>query len=253
MFGRGRRATVVAVNGSVMRTSSASARMWRMRQWPNDPTIAHLIFVDHKTVATPNAVEAAVEHARSKGARAIRTSALFPASAEVVLTAGFTPIDRLVLLQVLLDQTTMRRLGEPRHRIRSMTPWSHHVAATVDQLAFGSLWGNDAASLRDIRAATPVHRARMVRVGRRLAGFALSGAAADSGYLQRIAVDPEHRRLGIARDLVVDALTWMHADHRTRGLVNTGIDNEPALALYEGLGFTRLADVLTIAERRLQE
>ena len=253
MLGRDRRATVGGVNGSVMRTSSASARTWRMRQWPNDPTVAHLIFVDHQTVPSPNDVESAVEHARAKGARAIRTSALFPDAAEVVLAAGFTPIDRLALLHVQLDQTTMRRLGEPRHRIRSMTPWSHHVAATVDQRAFGPLWGNDAASLRDIRSATPTHRARMVRVGRRLAGFALSGAAADSGYLQRVAVDHEHRRRGIAHDLVVDALAWMHADHRTRALVNTGIDNQPALALYGGLGFTRLSDVLTIAERRTHE
>ncbi|MDW3215390.1 MAG: GNAT family N-acetyltransferase [Ilumatobacteraceae bacterium] len=224
-----------------------------MRQWPNDPTVAHLIFVDHQTVPTREVVESAVEHAWAKGARAIRTSALFPASAAMVASAGFAPIDQLALLQVQLDQTTMRRLGEPRHRTRSMTPWSHHVAAAVDQRAFGPLWGNDAASLRDIRTATPAHRARMVRVGRRLAGFALAGAAADSGYLQRIAVDPEHRRLGIARDLVIDALTWMHADRRLRALVNTGVDNHAALALYEGLGFTRLPDLLTIAERRSPE
>lgn len=245
--------TVMAVNGSVVRTSSASARIWRMRQWPNDPTVAHLIFVDHQTVPTTDAVEEAVEHAWAKGARAIRTSALFPASAAVIAAAGFTPIDQLALLQIHLDQATLRRLGQPRHRTRLMTPWSHHVAASVDQRAFGPLWGNDASSLRDIRSATPAHRARMVRIGRRLAGFALTGAAADSGYLQRIAVDPQHRRLGIAHDLVVDALTWMHADRRTRALVNTGIDNDAALGLYEGLGFTRLPDLLTIAERRSPE
>lgn len=253
MLRRGRRATVVSVNGSVVRTSSAAARMWRMRQWPNDATVAHLIFVDHQTVPTPQAVEAAVEHAWAKGARAIRTSALFPASAEVVVAGGFTPIDRLALLQVHLDQATMRRLGEPVHRTRSMLPWSHHVAAGVDQRAFGPLWGNDSSSLRDIRTATPAHRGRMVRIGRRLAGFALSGAAADIGYLQRIAVDPEHRRAGIARDLCIDALTWMHSDHRARCLVNTGVDNHAALALYDGLGFSHLPDVLTIAERRAPE
>jgi ribosomal protein S18 acetylase RimI-like enzyme len=224
-----------------------------MRQWPNDPTVAHLIFVDHQTVPSADAVEDAVRHAWAKGARAIRTSALFPAAADVVLQHGFEPIDRLALLQLHIDRSAVRNLPASSHRLRSMSPWSHHVAAKVDQRAFGPLWGNDAASLRDIRNATPVHRARMVRVGRRLAGFALTGAAADSGYLQRIAVDPEHRRLGIARDLVVDALTWMHADHRTRCLVNTGVDNEPALALYEGLGFERLPDVLTIAERRAPE
>ena len=253
MPGPDSRATVGGVNGSVVRTWSASARTWRMRQWPNDPTVAHLIFVDHQSVPSANDVESAVEHARAKGARAIRTSALFPDAAEVVLAAAFTPIDRLALLQIQLDETTMRRLGQPRQRIRSMMPWSHQVAAVVDQRAFGPLWGNDSASLRDIRNATPTHRCRAVRVGRRLAGFALSGAAADSGYLQRVAVDPEHRRRGIAHDLVIDALRWMHADRRSRALVNTGVDNHPALSLYEGLGFTRLPDVLTIAERRTHE
>ncbi len=224
-----------------------------MRQWPNDPTIAHLIFVDHQTIPTTDAVEAAVEHAWSKGARAIRTSALFPAAADVVLATGFEPIDRLALLELHIDQALMRQMPAPTHRLRAMTPWSHRLAAAIDQRAFGPMWGNDPASLRDIRTATPVHRARMVRVDRQMAGFAFSGAAADVGYLQRIAVDPEHRRLGIARDLVIDALTWMHADRRTRCLVNTGVDNEPALALYEGFGFRRLPDVLTIAERRSPE
>ena len=253
MSGRDRRATVGDVNESVVRASSPTSRSWRMRQWPNDPTVAHLIFVDHHTVPTRDEIDAAVDHARAKGARSIRTSALFPDAAAVVLSAGFTPLDRLALLQIELDRATMQRLDEPRHRIRSMTPWSHHVAAGVDQRAFGPLWGNDASSLRDIRTATPTHRARVVRVGRRIAGFALSGAAVDSGYVQRVAVHPDHRRQGIARDLVVDALVWMHADRRRRALVNTAVDNEPALALYEGLGFTRLPDVLTIAERSSPE
>ena len=57
MFARGHRTTVVVVNGSVVRTSSATARIWRMRQWPNDPTVAHLIFVDHQTVPSADAIE----------------------------------------------------------------------------------------------------------------------------------------------------------------------------------------------------
>lgn len=224
-----------------------------MRQWPNDPTVAHLIFLDHLTVPGAEELAAAIEHARDKGARAIRTSALFPASARVVFDAGFTPIDQLALLDLRLDDETVAHLGPPTRRIRPMPVWVTHRAAAVDQRAFGPMWGNDAASLRDIRTATPAHRARMVRSGRHLIGFALSGAAADSGYLQRIAVAPEHRRLGIARELVADGIRWMHTGGRARCLVNTGVENEAALALYEGLGFARLPDVLTIAERRTRE
>lgn len=224
-----------------------------MRQWPNDPGVAHLIFVDHQLVPTSESIESAVAHAERKGARSIRTSALFPASAEVLAAAGFRPIDRLALLRLQLDDSTTAELRPTSRRIRTLHPWMHHRAAQVDQAAFGSLWGNDAAGLRDVRRATPVHHARMVRTGRHLTAFAMSGAAADSGYLQRIAVSPDQRRRGVARDLVIDALHWMHTHGRSRCLVNTGVDNAAALALYEQLGFERLDDELTIAERRLHE
>lgn len=222
-----------------------------MREWPNDSSVAHLIFVDHQVVPTPDAIEEATECARERGARAVRTSALFPRAAEALLTAGFSPIDQLALLTSELDPDHLASLPEIEHRTRPMHPWMHRRAAVVDRAAFGPTWGNDAASLRDIRRATPVHHARTVQHGRAVVGFAISGAAGDNGYLQRVAVDPEQRRQGIARDLVVDALHWMARSHRARCLVNTGIDNVGALALYEGLGFRRLADDLTIAERPL--
>ena len=222
-----------------------------MRQWPNDATVAHLIFVDHQVVPTTDTIEAAIEHARRRGARSIRTSALFPASAEIMEAAGFRQIDQLALLRLALDHERVAHLGAARHRVRTMHPWMHGRAAAVDQAAFGLMWGNDAAGIRDVRRATPVHHARLIKTGRNLAGFALSGAAADSGYLQRIAVAPDQRRRGIASDLVVDAVRWMYGQGRSRCLVNTGQGNHAALALYERLGFDRMADVLTIAELRL--
>ena len=247
------RATVQCVNGSVVRTTDGMARPWRIRSWPNDPDVAHLVFVDHHRIPTATSLAEAVAHARRAGSRSIRTSALFPAAADAVSAAGFRTIDRLALLQLELDDSTLDALGPTVHRVRTLQPWMHQRAAVVDQAAFGLLWGNDAAGLRDVRRATPVHRARMVAAGRRLAGFALSGAAADCGYLQRIAVAPEHRRHGIARDLVVDAIRWMCTQRRSRCLVNTGVDNDAALTLYSSLGFERLTDVLTIAERHLNE
>ena len=66
-----------------------------MRAWPGDDTVAHLIFVDHQTLPVADDLAAAIDHARRKGARAIRTSAMFPDAAGVVLASGFEPIDRL--------------------------------------------------------------------------------------------------------------------------------------------------------------
>ena len=219
-----------------------------MRQWPHDPTVAHLVFVDHAAIPTPDQVAQAVAHARDRGARAIRTSALFPRAAEVVLGQGFEPIDRLALLSRPISRRSTPPAGRPT---RPLLPWHHGAAAEVDRDAFGPLWGNDAPSLREIRRATPRHRARVTRDGRAIVGFALSGAAGDAGYLQRLAVVSTHRRAGHARDLVVDALRWMSDSGLTSVLVNTGIDNTAALALYDGLGFRRLSDELTITELRI--
>ena len=219
-----------------------------MRAWPGDDTVAHLIFVDHHQVPTSNDLIAAVEHAGRRGARAIRTSALFPDATRVVLAEGFTPIDRLALLQIDLDRWTMPERGRPT---RAMRAWHLAPCSRIDREAFGLMWGNTPASLRDVRRATPSHRSRIVRDDGALAGFAISGTASDTGYVQRLAVSPEHRRRGVARVLVDDALAWMSRRGARSAFVNTGVANEAALSLYVATGFVRLADELTIAERKL--
>jgi ribosomal protein S18 acetylase RimI-like enzyme len=221
-----------------------------MRQWPNDPTVAHLIFLDHLSVPSASCFEDAIAHAGRRGARAIRTSAMFPRAGAVALELGFRPIDELALLRLALRDGFP--LPWPGRRTTALRPWHARAAAAVDVAAFGPLWGNDPGSLRDIRRATPHHRARGIRAEHRLAGIALSGGAGDTGYLQRLAVHDDFRRRGIARDLVLDALGWMRSSGFELALVNTGTTNHGALALYEGLGFVRLADHLTIAELPLR-
>lgn len=225
--------------------------MWRLRRWPNDPTVAHLIFVDHLSLPTPGSVTVAVERARRTGARAVRTSALFPRVAEVLADTGFETIDRLVLLRRQLDDSIGSRPADLRHGTHPFRAWHLPRAAVVDQDAFGEMWGNDTSSLREIRRATPHNRARLVRVAGEIAGFAISGAAQEHGYLQRLSVATAHRRTGIASTLVLDALSWMGARGLSAAFVNTGVDNTAALRLYEGLGFDTLEDELIIAERQL--
>ena len=225
--------------------------MWRLRRWPNDPTVAHLIFVDHLSLPTPGSVTIAIERARQTGARAVRTSALFPRVAEVLACTGFETIDRLVLLRRQLDESVVSRPTDPGHETRPFRAWHLPRAAAVDQDAFGELWGNDTASLREIRRATPHNRARLVRVGGEIAGFAISGAAQENGYLQRLSVATPHRRTGVASALVLDALSWMATRGLSAALVNTGVTNTAALDLYDGLGFEPLDDELIIAERQL--
>ena len=228
-----------------------------MRAWPSDPSVAHLIFTDHQHVPGRDEVADAIAHATRKGARAVRTSAMFPDVADVVLACEFAPIDRLALLSFDLGTgpTTPRSTtpveARTAFRLATLRPWHLSRCSRIDREAFGLLWGNTASSLRDIRTATPWHRGRIARQGDGIQGFAISGAAADHGYLQRLAVAPDARRHGIARSLVIDALEWMTRRDLRLALVNTGVTNDGALALYESIGFGRLSDELVIAERRL--
>jgi len=232
---------------------SRVAATWNLRPWPNDPSSMLLVFVDHTSVPTGADLEAAVARARAAGVRTLRTSAMLPRAAEVAHAHGFATIDTLLLLRLYFDASTRTRIddlaAEIGHSTRPLRAWQHGRAAVVDQDAFGTTWGNDAASVADIRVATPHHRARMVRDGRRMAGFAISGWGGHTGYVQRVAVHREHRRRGVARALVVDALAWMSAHPLTAAYVNTGVENAAALALYEDLGFERLDERLVIAAR----
>ena len=81
-------------------------------------------------------------------------------------------------------------------------------------------------------------------------GFAITGKAGSTGYLQRIAVHPKMQQLGIGRQLVDDALKWLIRRGTSRALVNTGVDNFSALAMYERASFERLGDELVILEHR---
>lgn len=264
-------ATVAIVNGSVLTTAARSSRQWRLRAWPGDPTVAHLIILDQVELPTADAVDAAIDRARRSGARAVRTSALYPQLAEMFAARGFEPIDRLVLLRRELGpppahgfepvdrlELLRRTLGGPPD-IRPDTPvvqpmrrWHLAASVVVDREAFGPMWANDRPGLREIRRATPHHRAGVVTVGRRVAGFAISGAALDRGYLQRLSVAADQRRRGIATKLVADALDWMYGRGLTAALVNTGVHNAAALALYDKFRFVALDDELVIAERRFR-
>ena len=214
------------------------------------------MFLDHLSVPTADDLAAALRDAMAAGAAVVRTSALFPRAAEVAIGAGFEVVDTLALLRRTVDDALDHALeseyGTGRPRTRPLRRWRYARAAEVDQDAFGVLWGNDERSLTEIRMATPIHRARERRVDGRTVGFAISGAAGDSGYIQRVAVASTARRQGIARDLVADSLRWMRRRAFATAYVNTGVTNEAALALYDRFGFVRLDDHLVIAEHRLR-
>lgn len=231
----------------------------RFASWPYESDVTQVILLDHKMVPTPESIGGwmAEAVAANPGVRAIRTGAMFPAAAAAFTAAGFRPIDTLALLEARLAPTsaptsarTSRRRRTATQRLRA----SHLLdVAALDRRAFGDPWGNNVRSLNDIADATPRHRGRVVNVSdadgaQHIGGFALTGQSGAFGYLQRLAVDPQLRRRGIARRLADDSMRWMQRRGATTAMVNTALDNDAALALYADLGFRRRSETLTILE-----
>lgn len=230
----------------------------RLGRWPHEPDVAHLVLLDHQMVPTPAHVAGWIRDARLRGARSIRTGALFPGSVEVFADAGFRTIDTLVLMELDLAARRAPARTPPTAapftagaRLRRLRRPQLIDAAAVDRAAFGSPWANDEATLTDITTATPSYRARQVLVDGCMVGFAICGRAGSWGYVQRLAIHPDHQHRGLGSTLLADALGWMQRRRVARVLVNTAADNDAAIALYEAHGFRRRHDILRIVELEL--
>jgi ribosomal protein S18 acetylase RimI-like enzyme len=224
----------------------------RLGAWPHEPDVAHLVLLDHHMQPTAQHVADWIAQARARGARSVRTGALFAPSTPAFTAAGFEPIDTLRLLELDLDRWQPSADTSQRHRLRRLRPSMLHDAATVDQLAFSAPWANTASALADIVAATPQARARCVHLDGEMVAFSICGRASRWGYVQRLAVHPDARRRGLAAQLLDDALRWMRKRDVQRVLVNTATDNAAALALYRTNGFQDQTDDLLILEHALE-
>ena len=72
----------------------------------------------------------------------------------------------------------------------------------------------------------------------RLIGYLIISRYVDAWHVMNVAVDPDHRRQGIASLLVARAMVRGHALGARFGSVTTQLWNAPAQATYARLGFT---------------
>lgn len=218
-----------------------------LSEWPFDPTIAMLVQADHTVEIDPEHLVELIGRAASLGVRKIRTGALRATSTERVLSQGFHAIDTLALLS--FDLSAPLRPLSVDSRLRPLRRRHLSAAEEVDLDAFGPKWAQHRGALLDTRQATLHSRSRRMTIdGQPVVGFALSGYTNEVGYLQRLAVSPNHQGQGIGFALTSDALRWMRQRGCDHALVNTSVRNEGALGLYEKIGFSVLAEQLTIAE-----
>jgi ribosomal-protein-alanine acetyltransferase len=99
-----------------------------------------------------------------------------------------------------------------------------------------SIFGNDAwseASVRD--ELTGERRTAVVVCDPEVVGYAVTALAGDTTDLQRVAVQPGHRRRGLARALLATVLP-----EQGRVLLEVSARNDGALAFYATEGFTEI-------------
>ncbi|QIG41813.1 ribosomal protein S18-alanine N-acetyltransferase [Nocardioides anomalus] len=116
------------------------------------------------------------------------------------------------------------------------------LAAVVASEAAG--FGVDAWSeglvAEGIAGRLPTVRYLVAEVDGRVVGHAVASLVDDVAELQRIAVDPEQRRQGLATRLLADVLETAGREGAARLLLEVREDNVEALAFYAAHGFVEV-------------
>jgi ribosomal protein S18 acetylase RimI-like enzyme len=211
--------------------------------WHDDPTTAYVgIAPSRSTLTSRAAVERCVDQLEREGYRGAVTAALRANDAHVFSTAGFDVKERLHVLRHDLRGDVGNR-ADPR--IRRARRRDRPAVLEVDRLAFDSFWTLGPDGLDEALNATTSVRFRVLD-DPAVVGYAVCGRAGEIGYLQRLAVHPDHLRRGVASALVADAVLWLRRRRCRLMLVNTQESNRGALALYQHLGFQLETEHLTV-------
>jgi len=218
----------------------------RVGPWRGDRNVAFVTPLGDATPPTASIVQQACDVLARKGYARVLTGALADREQAGFLAAGFAPQEELhLLVHDLIELPDV-----PPVRLRKGWGVDRRAALAVDASAFPPFWRLDRAGLREAILATPVARFR-VGGDSGVAAYAITGRAATRGYVQRLAVRPDHEGRGYGSALVLDGLHWLREAHAREAVVNTQTDNQRALALYERLGFRRQRDGLTVLTRPL--
>lgn len=189
------------------------------------------------------------------GYRSVRTGALGPDLVATLASAGFTPVQDLLLMSI--DLTSHPLPAPSKDAVRGLRSWPRprrgmvESLLSVDAASFPPMWALDAPSFDEARRATSRSRLFAALDGPTTVGFLLAGATGEGGYVQRLAVLPGHRRRGHGVNLLAAAHSWLRGRGCSTAVVNTETSNTPAIDLYRRLGYAALPYGLQVLERPL--
>jgi len=215
----------------------------RTGPWRGNERVAYLTPAPEAPAPSVDFVRRCLDQLARLGFVRVVTGALSPVEQGAFLAAGFEVTEHLHLLGRDLRHLPRRgswpRPGHPGLGVRRGRVSDRPAVLGLDRRAFSPFWRLDDAGLDEALAATPRSRFRVASDRRGVVGYAVTGRSRDKGFLQRLAVEPEHQGQGLGRLLVLDAMGWLRRWRVDRVVVNTQLDNARALELYESLGFRR--------------
>lgn len=222
-----------AASADVLRWGQERARAGR---WRGDVDVAILNPVPNAPLPSPEFLQRCLETLAARGFQRVVTGALSPLEQAGFLAAGFDVEERLHLLG--LDLASPLPPVPPGYPLRRVRRGGRANVLVVDEAAFPPFWQLDGTGLVDALRATPTVRFRVALDPERVAaGYAICGRSGLRGFVQRLAVHPDHQRAGTGRRLLLDGLRWMQRRGAARAVVNTQVGNSAALTLYLQIGF----------------
>jgi ribosomal protein S18 acetylase RimI-like enzyme len=202
------------------RTLEHQGQRARLVTWRPGESIAHLTPAAGGPL-TADFVRSCLEWLRDRGFTSVVTSALTRPECDGFFAAGFDVHEELHLLSHDLRQGSAALhcsslMPSASCRIRRARRGDRPDVLALDTVAFEPFWQLHDCGLDEALRATPRRRFRVVGPHREVLAYAITGVAAPTGYLQRLAVSPDARRRGLGRTLVSDSLRWASRRGATR-------------------------------------
>jgi ribosomal-protein-alanine N-acetyltransferase len=187
--------------------------------------------------------------AQSVAAGATQAAALLSEDwlAPILLRCGFEHTNDVILLEWC--QEVPDSLPPFKGKLRPM----HHDdlinVAHVDQRSFGPLWQYSLNTLQEVFMQAAI--ATVIECEEEPVAYQVCTASTHSAHLARLAVIPEWQDRGLGKTLVIDALRRFAHRGIHRVSVNTQVDNEKSLRLYQALGFNQIGRLYPVYQLEL--
>jgi ribosomal protein S18 acetylase RimI-like enzyme len=258
---------------SILRESAergaGATRRLRVGPWRGGGGAAYVVPTGDGRVPLDAAeVTACLRSLARQGITVAYTSALGRWDRQPFLEAGFREVERLHLLAHTVDDRPRRarvRRDDPgapvpaaaigerddhdrrgRVAIRRARRRDRTAVLDVDRAAFDRFWHLDDVGLTEALTATTSVHFRVAVGPAGVEGYTICGRASRRGYVQRLAVHPDHHGRGTGRALLLDGLRWLRRRGVREVVVNTQEGNERSLRLYQGCGFVLQPDMLAV-------